>query len=134
MVKMSVIYQGQKHCELTHEPSGAKIETDAPRDNQGKGERFSPTDLMGAALASCVLTTMAIVGERDGIRLDEMQAEVIKEMNSDPRRIKSLPVHVRMPARLTPDQRAKLERAARHCPVHKSLNPEIHAPITFEYL
>ena len=64
MVEMSIVYQGEKHCELTHGPSGSKIETDAPRDNMGRGERFSPTDLMGAALASCVLTTMAIVAER----------------------------------------------------------------------
>ena len=61
MVKIRALYQGSKHCELVHEPSQSKIETDAPKDNQGKGERFSPTDLVGAALVSCVLTTMAIV-------------------------------------------------------------------------
>jgi putative redox protein len=134
MVHMSVAYQGQKQCELTHAPSGSKIETDAPRDNNGKGERFSPTDLMGAALASCVLTTMAIVAERDGISIEGATAEVVKEMANDPRRIKALPVQVRMPAYLTAEQRAKLERVAHHCPVHKSLHPDISATIEFEYV
>jgi uncharacterized OsmC-like protein len=134
MVKMSVVYQGQKHCELTHGPSGSRIETDAPRDNQGKGERFSPTDLVGAALASCILTTMALVAERDGVSIEGATAEVVKEMNPDPRRIKALPVLVRMPAHLAPEQRAKLERVANHCPVHRSLHPDVDARISFEYV
>jgi putative redox protein len=133
MVKMSVVYQGQKHCELTHEPSGSRIETDAPRDNQGKGERFSPTDLVGAALASCILTTIAIVAERDGLSIEGATADVSKEMIAQPRRIGQLPVKVKLPASLTPEQRAKLENAAHHCPVHKSLHPDIQAPIEFQY-
>ena len=133
MVNMSVVYQGQKHCELTHGPSGSKIATDAPRDNNGKGEAFSPTDLVGAALASCILTTIAIVAERDGVSIDGATAEVSKEMNPAPRRIKALPVNVRLPASLTPEQRTKYERVANHCPVHQSLHPDLHAPIEFEY-
>jgi len=133
MVKMTAIYQGEKHCELTHEPSGSKIETDAPRDNQGKGERFSPTDLMGAALAGCILTTMAIVAERDGISLEGAKAEVDKEMIIQPRRVGALPTRVTLPKSLSPEHRKKLENAAHHCPVHKSLHPEISAPITFTY-
>lgn len=134
MVKMSVKYTGQKHCELLHHPSHSVIETDAPKDNQGKGERFSPTDLVGAALASCILTTMGIVAERDGISIDGATASVTKEMASDPRRISALPVQVTLPSALTPEQRKKLENAARHCPVHKSLNTDIVASITFSYI
>jgi putative redox protein len=133
MVKMSIVYQGQKHCLLTHEPSGSNIETDAPKDNQGRGERFSPTDLVGAALGSCVLTTMALVAERDGISIDGATAEVEKEMIVKPRRIGALKVKIKLPSDLTSDQRRKLEESARHCPVHKSLHPDIDAPILFSY-
>ncbi|MEQ1877973.1 MAG: OsmC family protein [Bdellovibrionia bacterium] len=134
MVKMHVTYQGQKHCELVHEQSGTVIETDAPRDNQGKGERFSPTDLVGAALASCVLTTMAIVAERDGLSIEGTSASVEKRMTDSPRMIASLTLSIKMPARLTPEQRRKMENTARACPVHKSLHPDVQQPMTFEYI
>jgi putative redox protein len=134
MVKMNASYLGQLHCHLKHEPSGSTLETDAPKDNMGKGESFSPTDLMGAALASCILTTMGIVAQRDGVSLDGAKAEVVKEMVSQPtRRIGSLPVRVTLPAHLPTDYRKKLENAAHHCPVHKSLHPDIKAPIEFSY-
>src|SRR5690242_16138864 len=97
MVKMNATYQGQKHCDLIHEPSGSGIETDAPRDNHGKGERFSPTDLVGAALASCVLTTIAIIGERDGLSFEGSKATVEKVMADGPRRIASLTLRVTLP-------------------------------------
>jgi putative redox protein len=134
MVKMSVKYTGQKHCVLKHEPSSSEIETDAPKDNAGRGERFSPTDLMGAALASCILTTMAIVAERDGLSIEGATAEVTKEMITNPRRIGALPVQITMPANLAEEVRKKLENAAQHCPVHKSLHPDVSAPISFKYL
>ena len=134
MVKMSVVYAGGLHCELTHGPSGSTIETDAPKDNMGKGARFSPTDLMGAALASCILTTMGIVAQRDGVSIEGATADVEKEMVAQPtRRIGSLPVRVTLPARLPADYRKKLENAAQHCPVHKSLHPDIQAVVTFVY-
>ncbi len=134
MVKSTAVYAGGLHCELIHEPSSSNLETDAPKDNQGKGERFSPTDLVGAALASCVLTTMAIVAERNGVSLKGARAEVEKEMVSSPtRRIGSLRVQVTFPAGVPQDQRAKLEHAALHCPVHKSLHPDVAAPIAFVY-
>jgi uncharacterized OsmC-like protein len=133
MVKMRVTYQGQKHCQLIHEPSGSEIDTDAPKDNQGKGERFSPTDLVGAALGSCILTTMALVAERDGISIEGATAEVEKEMVSNPRRIGALRTKVVLPAGLGASERRKLEESARHCPVHKSLHPDIAAPIEFLY-
>lgn len=133
-LKMSVVYSGDKHCALVHEPSGSRIETDAPKDNQGKGERFSPTDLVGAALASCVLTTMAIVAERDGISIAGATAEVEKEMVSQPsRRIGSLPLKVTLPASIAADYRGKLERVAQNCPVRKSLHPDVSTPIEFVY-
>jgi putative redox protein len=134
MVKMIATYTGGLHCKLTHGPSKSTIETDAPVDNKGKGERFSPTDLVGAALSSCILTTMAIVAERDGISLEGATAEVEKEMVSQPtRRIGSLNVTVQLPTAIPGEAREKLERAAHHCPVHKSLHPDVKAPITFIY-
>lgn len=134
MVKMSAVYQGQFHCELTHEQSGTKIATDAPKDNQGKGESFSPTDLVGAALASCVLTTMAIVAKRDNIPLEGGSAEIEKHMADKPRRIESLVLRVTLSAKLTPEQRKKMEETAKHCPVHRSLHPEMKIPMTFNYV
>lgn len=135
MVGMQIVYKGEKHCELTHGPSGSMIETDAPRDNNGRGEKFSPTDLMGAALGSCVLTTMAIMAEKDGgtVDLRGARARVIKEMNPNPRKIASLPVEVEMPRGIKPEDRKRLEAAAQTCPVHRSLHPDIKAPITFVY-
>lgn len=134
MVEMTVVYKGEKHCELRHGPSGTMIETDAPRDNQGRGESFSPTDLMGASLASCILTTIAIAAEKEGINLNGTTAKVQKEMHPSPRRVKALPVEVTLPSHLNVDQRKRMEEIAKNCPVARSLNPEITAPITFKYI
>jgi putative redox protein len=134
MVKSTTVYMGHLHCDLVHEPSGSKIETDAPKDNQGKGERFSPTDLVGAALGSCMLTTMAMVATRDGIELKGSRATIEKTMTNDPRRIEQLKVHIELPHSLTPDQLRKLEQVAKHCPVHRSLHPDIKVPVTFGIL
>ena len=133
MVKTTVEYQGEFHCRLTHGPSGSVIETDAPTDNKGRGEKFSPTDLVGAALGSCILTTMAMVAERDQINFKNVKCEVEKEMNASPRRIAQLKVQIWMPAGLNEQARKKLEHAAHACPVHKSLHPETQIPIEFIY-
>jgi putative redox protein len=133
MVEMSCVYLGEKRCELVHAPSKSVIETDAPRDNNGLGEKFSPTDLVGAALASCVLTTIAIMAEKDGLSLKGARARVTKEMQPSPRQIARLPVVVEMPAGLSAVDRKRLEAAAHTCPVHRSLSPEVQAPITFTY-
>lgn len=133
MVEMRAVYVGEKHCELTHGPSGSNLETDAPRDNQGRGERFSPTDLLGASLASCVLTTIAIFAERDGISMKGAKARVTKEMHANPRRVAKLPVEIEMPKGIRPEDRARLEDIGRNCPVKRSLNPEIEMLISFIY-
>ena len=134
MVKITATYKGKLHCELTHGPSGSLIETDAPSDNNGNGENFSPTDLVGAALASCILTVMGIVAQRDQIKLEGARVTIEKEMISTPtRRIGSLKAQVTMPSGISQENRAKLERTALHCPVHKSLHPDIDTPILFTY-
>lgn len=134
MVKLHVEYEGGLHCNLTHGPSGSKISTDAPKDNHGKGETFSPTDLVSSALAACMLTIMGIVAERHQIKLEGAKVEVTKEMIQEPvRRIGKLTVNFQMPAGIPQKERILLERAAETCPVHKSLHPDIQIPITFSY-
>ncbi|MGI8890442.1 MAG: OsmC family protein [Chthoniobacterales bacterium] len=121
MVTISIDYTGQLHCNATHGPSGTVLATDAPADNQGKGESFSPTDLVGTALGTCIATTMAIVAERHEVELKGMTVQVSKEMADAPRRIGRLTTQVHVP--LPPDhpQRERLEKAALGCPVHRSL-------------
>jgi putative redox protein len=133
MVKMKAIYTGEKHCEITHGPSGSVIATDAPKDNQGKGEAFSPTDLMGAALITCILTTLGILADRDGFDIKGAWGDVTKEMNPNPRRIASLPVYIHLPKLLNEVQRKKCENAAHTCPVHRSLHPDIKADIQIQF-
>ncbi len=134
MVRITTVYEGSLHCRLTHGPSGSAFETDAPKDNQGKGESFSPTDLVASALGSCVLTTMGIYAMRHGIRIEGATADVEKEMVADPaRRIGKLTVTITMPSGIAADQRAVLERTALNCPVFKSLDPKIEIPTRFLY-
>jgi uncharacterized OsmC-like protein len=132
MVNISVRYTGDLHCAAVHEPSQSKIETDAPRDNKGKGETFSPTDLVATALASCISTTMGIVAQENGIDLTGMTVKVSKGMSHDaPRRIVALPTEVHIPLPASTPQRALLEKTGLNCPVHKSLPPEIERPTEF---
>lgn len=134
MVKISMVYEGQLHCALTHEPSGSVIYTDAPKDNMGRGEAFSPTDLVAAALGSCMLTVMGIAAGRHNIDLKGTKVEVIKEMVTNPvRRIGSINVMIRMAPGIPLDKRTMLETAAHSCPVHKSLHPDVQTPIQFIY-
>jgi uncharacterized OsmC-like protein len=132
-VEITGSYAGNKKVRLQHGPSGAEIGTAAPLDNNGDGSSFSPTDLVAAALGACMVTVMAIVAERDGIPYDGVDFVVEKHMRADPRRIDKLPVTLRMPAGLTPEQRVKLERTALTCPVHRSLLPEIEKEVRFVY-
>lgn len=133
MVAMTIQYQGDLHCEATHGPSGTRISTDAPLDNHGRGESFSPTDLVGAALGSCILTVMGIIAARLEVDLTGAEAKIEKEMSSDPRRIGRLSVHLHMPHALPTDTQTKLERTAHTCPVHKSLHPDIQMPMIFHW-
>ena len=133
MVKMSGIYQGEKHCEFTHGPSMSRLETDAPKDNNGKGERFSPTDLMGAALGSCMLTVMAIAAENEGISLKGARVEIAKEMMANPRRISRLPATIHMPPGVPQERRDWLERIAHTCPVRQSLRADLETPLEIVY-
>ena len=134
MVTIQAVYDGQLRCTATHGPSGSKLSTDAPKDNHGLGQSFSPTDLVATALATCTITVMGIVARRDGIAMEGTKVTVVKGMANAPvRRIASLPVTIEVPGKHTLDQKNNLEAAARACPVHASLHPDIHAPITFVY-
>ena len=125
-------YEGELHCRAVHEPSGTVLSTDAPKDNQGRGESFSPTDLVATALGTCVLTTMAIYGRTLGVEFQGATATVEKEMTTaGPRRIERLAVRIRVPGEFSEEVRGKFERAAHACPVHKSLHPEVQLPIEF---
>lgn len=133
MVKMKATYTGEKHCQLFHEPSGSEISTDAPKDNHGRGEAFSPTDLCSISLGSCMLTVMAIAAEKEGLSLLGSEVEVLKGMKADPRRIGTLGVKLRLPQALSIDWRTKLENIALNCPVKLSLHPDIDFQIQFQY-
>jgi putative redox protein len=119
---------------LTHGPSGSVIRTVPPLDNGGDASTFSPTDLVGAALASCAVSTMALVARREGIPFGDAKARVIKTMSPRaPRRIEKLELHIEMPKGVDPSHRARLEEIALGCPVARSLNAELSVPMTFSY-
>ena len=131
-VPMAVAISGLT-CRLTHGPSGATFLTVPPRDNGGTGESFSPTDLVGAAFASCVLSTMALAAQREGLSWGDARAAVEKRMTPPPRRIAELTLVIDMPREVRLEHRARLEQAAHDCPVARSLHPDVRLPITFRY-
>ena len=132
MVEIEARYDGGKKCSLRHQ-EGLTLQTDAPKDIGGDASAFSPTDLVAAALAACVLTTVAMFAERHALDLTGMTAHIGKEMTANPRRIGHLPLTVHLPASVTAEMRPILERVAHSCPVHASLHPEVDAPIAFHY-
>ena len=134
MVKITATYQGDLCCEATHGPSGNQLSTDAPKDNMGLGRYFSPTDLVATALGTCVMTTMAIVAKRNEVDFSGASVEVEKHMNESPRRIGRLPVKLTIQGTFTDDQKKKLEAAARACPVHRSLHPDIESEVTIVWV
>jgi len=131
-VEITVDYEGQLRCRAVHGPSKNELLTDAPADNMGKGESFSPTDLVATALATCIVTTIGIVAARKGFEVTKMRAHVEKHMSTDaPRRIVKLPVKVWMGLPADHPQRDLIERTAHSCPVHQSLRSDIEIPIEF---
>jgi putative redox protein len=131
-VPMTAAIQGLT-CQLTHGPSGSTLVTVPPRDNGGDGSSFSPTDLVGAALASCALSTMALVARREGLAWGDARAAVEKRMTPPPRRIGELVLVFDMPREARPEERARLEEIARTCPVARSLHPDVKVPMEFRY-
>lgn len=128
-------YEGGLRSRATHGPSGTQITVDAPPDNHGRGESFSPTDLVATALGACVVTLMGIVAERHGIDLQGTTVTVEKHMVADPdRRIGALPVVVRAPASVPVEKRALLERAGLTCPVMRSLGERVEKTVRFEWV
>ena len=125
-----VIYKGELRTECTHIRSSNIIQTDAPIDNQGKGETFSPTDLVATALASCILTIMGIKARDKGISMEGATAEVIKEMGDQPRRISAIRIKIIMPdLPFTDKEKLLLQKAADHCPVGRSLHPDLEEDV-----
>jgi putative redox protein len=131
---MNIVYEGDLHCTLTHGPSGDVITTDAPIDNHGKGESFSPTDLMAASIGSCMMTVMAIAAQKQGIELKGTTIEVEKEMVTEPiRRIGRVTIKFNIAPGIDPAKQKLLETAALNCPVSKSLNTNVPVNVEFKY-
>ena len=134
MIQITIDYLGALRCEATHGPSRNKLITDAPVDNHGKGESFSPTDLVATALGVCMATVMGIFAEKHAIDLRGLKVTVGKEMTQVPvRRIARLTVELVVPLPAAHPHRATLERIALTCPVYESLHPEMEKPVTFVY-
>lgn len=134
MITSKVSYSGNLRTQATHVRSGKEYISDAPVDNNGKGEAFSPTDLVSTALCSCMMTLMGMLAERENIDLSGMSAEVKKLMAAEPRRISEVVIDFDMTKiEVTTDQRTKLERAALTCPVAVSLSKELKQTINFNY-
>jgi len=132
MVRIQTEYQGDLHCTSVHTPSNTELATDAPVDNQGRGESFSPTDLIATSLGTCMLTTMGIVARTLDVDLTGATAIVEKEMSSTPpRKVNRLIVAIRVPLTTSPENQQRLENAAHTCPVKKSIHPDIETPIEF---
>lgn len=129
----STIYLGELRTQATHIRSGNEIITDAPLDNHGKGEAFSPTDLVSAALLSCMMTVIGIMANTHKIDVSGMSGEVLKVMGTDPRRITEIHVQLRFPRDYKEHDRVLIERTARTCPVAKSLHPDLIQDIQFMY-
>ena len=131
----TILYEGNLRCNARHIQSNIVIESDAPIDNRGKGERFSPTDLVCTALATCMITTMAMKASDMGIELKDTKVDVKKHMASDPRRISQIDVAVSFPKNLTIDEKEKiiLQRTGDNCPVIKSLHPDVIINATYTW-
>lgn len=133
-VKISADYVGTKATNALHAPSGVKLRTAAPVDNQGDGSSFSPTDLVATGLLTCMMTVVSIVAEKEGIALAGMHGDVEKHMTATlPRRIARLDVTIHFPAALEPATRERFEAIALGCPVYQSLHPDVEKAVSFAY-
>jgi len=134
MATSKITYTGELRTIAVHLKSGKEIITDAPTDNQGKGEAFSPTDLLATSLANCMLTIVGITARSHGFNVDGATAEVTKLMGENPRRVSEIHVHLQFPAsNYSEKEKVIIERAAKTCPVAYSLHPDIKQEITFSY-
>lgn len=132
MVEMTLVYDGQLRCTAAHGPSGATLITDAPIDNHGRGESFSPTDLLATALGSCMLTYIGLAADKHGWKLEGTRVTVKKEMVADPlRRVGRLSVEVHLPTPMDNQALKTLTNAVTTCPVKLSISEAIQVPITF---
>lgn len=135
-VNIDIAYLGGLKCDVTHGPSQQRFTTEAPTDNGGKGEAISPTDLVGAALGSCIVTIMGIMAQRNNWDITGTTVNVTKEMSANPpRRVANLRATITLPRglTLTETDRAKLESAANACPVKQSLHPDVGVDIQYVY-
>ena len=138
MVDIYIRYDGRLHCTARHGPSSAALATDAPVDNQGKGESFSPTDLVATALGTCMLTTIGILAKRKGWNVDGLELHVQKQMTKQPpRRIERMPIAVSVPptvaGALDAEAKREIEHAARTCPVALSVHPSVEVALSFAW-
>ena len=131
----TIIYTGQLRCNATHNQSGSVIETDAPTDNRGKGERFSPTDLLCVSLGTCIITTLGIKAMDMGIDLNGTTLQVQKHMLGEPRRVGKIDVALGFPASLNLDEKDRtiLQRIGDNCPVMKSIHPDIETNVNYNW-
>jgi len=133
MPTSTILYAGQLRTVMTHLQSGNEVITDAPTDNHGKGEAFSPTDLVATGLGSCMLTVMGIKADSMGISIDGARATITKHMGTAPRRIVQIEVEIILPASVEEENRSILEATGKNCPVAKSLHPDLIQNINFQY-
>ena len=133
MNKFEIKYQGSLRTIATHLDSGSEISTDAPKDNHGLGQTFSPTDMVCSALASCILTIMAIAVEKNNVDIKGTKAMVKKTMGNNPRRIAKIEIDIVFPKEYDSKTKTILERAAYNCPVHHTLSETVEKNISFTY-
>lgn len=133
MATLKTIYKGNLRTEITHLQSGSVITTDAPIDNNGKGESISPTDMLAAALGSCMLTIMGMSANNHGFDIDGTELEITKVMGTEPRRIVEIGITFHFPHDYEPRVKRFIENAVKSCPAEHSLHPDIKRVITYNY-
>ena len=134
MVEFELVYEGGLHTTAVHGPSKAKLDTDAPVDNMGRGASFSPTDLLATSLGTCMLTTMGILAQREGWKIDGARARVEKHMSLEPRRrVGRVVVEMEMPKGVPTAARERLKEAADRCPVACSIHPDTKVELAIRW-